>query len=86
MVVRQQIKKRPKATGKQLKLFKEEGIYENYRYSCFITNLDLSAHMVWTMYRGRADCENRIKEIKEDFAFDSFNMQDFAATEAALNL
>ncbi len=85
VVVRQQIKKRPKATGKQLKLFKEEGIYENYRYSCFITNLDLSAHMVWTMYRGRADCENRIKEIKEDFGFDSFNMQDFAASEAALN-
>ena len=41
--------------------------------------------MVWTMYRGRADCENRIKEIKEDFGFDNFNIQDFAATEAALN-
>lgn len=85
VVVRQQIKKRPKATGKQLKLFKDEGIYQNYRYSCYITNLELSAHMVWTMYRGRADCENRIKEIKEDFGFDNFNMQDFAATEAALN-
>ena len=90
VVVRQQIKKRPKATGKQLKLFKEEGIYQNYRYSCYITNLELSAHMVWTMYRGRADCENRIKtgpplRIKEDFGFDNFNMQDFAATEAALN-
>jgi hypothetical protein len=85
VVVRQQIKKRPKATGKQLKLFKDEGIYQNYRYSCYITNLDLSAHMVWKMYRGRADCENRIKEIKEDFGFDNFNMQDFAATETALN-
>jgi hypothetical protein len=85
VVVRQQIKKRPKATGKQFKLFKDEGIYENYRYSCYITNLELSPHMVWTMYRGRADCENRIKEIKEDFGFDNFNMQDFAATEAALN-
>jgi len=85
VVVRQQIQKRPKATGKQLKLFKDEGIYQNYRYSCYITNLELSAHMVWKMYRGRADCENRIKEIKEDFGFDNFNMQDFAATEAALN-
>ena len=56
VVVRQQIKKRPKATGKQLKLFKDEGIYQNYRYSCYITNLELSAHMVWRMYRGRADC------------------------------
>ncbi|MDA0194783.1 MAG: IS1380 family transposase [Bacteroidetes bacterium] len=85
VVVRQQIQKRPKATGKQLKLFKEEGIYKNYRYSCYITNLDLSATMVWNMYRGRADCENRIKELKEDFGFDNFNMQNFAATEATLN-
>jgi hypothetical protein len=80
-----EIQKRPKATGKQLKLFKEEGIYQNYRYSCYITNLDLSALVVWNMYKGRADCENRIKEIKDDFGFDNFNMQDFAATEAALN-
>lgn len=85
IVVRQHIHKRPKATGKQLKLFAEEGIYQDHRYSCYITNLDLSPHMVWNMYRGRADCENRIKEIKADFGFDSFNMQDFAATEAALN-
>lgn len=85
IVVRQQIQKRPKATGKQLKLFKDEGIYQNYRYSCYITNLDFSAHLVWKMYNGRADCENRIKELKADFGFDSFNMQDFAATEAALN-
>ncbi len=37
------------------------------------------------MYNGRADCENRIKELRADFGFDSFNRQDFAATEAALN-
>lgn len=85
IVVRQQIQKRPKATGKQLKLFKDEGIYQNYRYSCYITNLDFSAQMIWNMYKGRADCENRIKEIKADFGFDNFNVQDFAATEAALN-
>lgn len=85
IIVRQHIQKRPKATGKQLKLFKEEGIYQNYRYSCYITNLDFSAQVVWNMYKGRADCENRIKELKADFGFDNFNMQDFAATEAALN-
>lgn len=85
IVVRQQIQKRPKATGKQLSLFKEEGIYQDYRYSCYITNLDFSAQVVWNLYKGRADCENRIKELKADFGFDSFNMQDFAATEAALN-
>lgn len=85
IVVRQQIKKRPKATGKQLSLFKEEGIYQNHRYSCYITNLDFSPQIIWNMYKGRADCENRIKELKQDFGFENFNMQDFAATEAALN-
>lgn len=85
IVVRQLIKKRPAATGKQLKLFKEDGVIGQYRYSCYITNLEFSAKVVWDMYKGRADCENRIKEIKQDFGFDSFNLQDFAATEAALN-
>ena len=78
-------KKRPKAIGKQLKLFKEDVIYQNYLYSCYITNLSFSAHIVWKMYKGRADCENRIKELKVDFGFDNFYTQDFAATQAALN-
>jgi len=85
IVVRQLIKKRPKSTGKQLKLFKEDGVIGSYRYSCYITNLDLPAKVIWDMYKGRADCENRIKEIKQDFGFGSFNLNDFAATEAALN-
>lgn len=38
----------------------------------------------WRTYRGRADCENRIKELKADFGLDAFNMRDFRATEAAL--
>lgn len=39
---------------------------------------------IWRSYRQRGDSENRIKEIKEDFGFDSFNLKDFYATEAAL--
>ena len=39
---------------------------------------------VWRTYRGRADCENRIKELKADFGLDAFNMRDFGNTEAAL--
>lgn len=84
IIVRQEISLRPKATGKQLRLFGEE-VYKNYRYSCFITNLGLSAKMIWDAYRNRADAENRIKELKEDFGADSFNVEDFFATEAALN-
>lgn len=85
VIVRQKISERPKASGRQLRLF--EGIieYEQYRYSCYITNLQLSATEVWRLYRNRANAENRIKELKYDFGFDSFNMNNFWATEAALN-
>ena len=85
IIVRQEIRWRPKATGKQLRLLGEEEIYSHYRYSCFVTNLTLPAKAVWDLYRNRADAENRIKELKEDFGFDSFNVQDFFATEAALS-
>jgi hypothetical protein len=85
VMVRQYLPARPKATGRVLKLFEEEGIYKHYRYSCFITNLELPAEHIWQLYRRRADAENRIKELKYDFGSDSFNMQNFYATEAALN-
>jgi hypothetical protein len=39
---------------------------------------------VWRLYRGRADCEKQIKELKADFGLDSFVLRDFWATEAAL--
>lgn len=82
---RQYVPKRPNATGKFLSLFKEEGWYKQYRYSCVITNLNLPAEQVWNIYKQRADAENRIKELKYDFGFDSFNTKDFYATEASLN-
>ena len=84
VMVRQRIKDRPNATGKQLKLFLEEEIYKNFRYSAYVTNLKLAPAEVWRLYRGRGDAENRIKELKYDFGFDSFNLKDFYATEAAL--
>lgn len=85
VMLRQHVPTRPKATGRSLKLFQEEGIYKQYRYSCFITSLDLPAEQIWKIYRQRADAENRIKELKYDFGSDSFNQQGFYATEAALN-
>ncbi len=84
-MVRQHIPTRPKATGRSLKLFQDQGIYKQYRHSCFITNLDLPCEQIWTLYRQRADAENRIKELKYDFGSDSFNQHSFYATEAALN-
>ena len=85
VLVRQEISKRPKAAGRQLKLFEDEYLYKNYRYSCFITNLTLPSRLVYDLYRGRADAENRIKEVKYDFGAESFNSNNFWATEAALN-
>lgn len=84
VIVRQKIKDRPQATGKQLGLFSEEEIHRNYRYSAYITNMKLAPAEIWRLYRGRGDAENRIKELKYDFGFDSFNLQNFYATEAAL--
>lgn len=84
VIVRQKIKDRPKSPGKQLSMFPEEEIYKNYRYSAYVTNLKLAAAEVWRLYRGRGDAENRIKELKYDFGFDSFNLKEFYPTEAAL--
>jgi len=84
VVVRQQIKIRPKAPGKSLSLFPEDEVHRNYRYSAYVTNLEFAAAEIWRMYRGRGDAENRIKELKYDFGFDSFNLNGFFPTEAAL--
>jgi hypothetical protein len=86
IIVRQHIQERPKASGKQLRLFQDSGFYNHYRYHCFMTNLTLPAQQVWNLYRHRADAENRIKELKYDFGFDSFNLASFYGTEAALNM
>jgi hypothetical protein len=51
-----------------------------------LTDLSIPALEVWRLYRGRADCENRIKELKADFGLDSFVLRDFWATEAALGV
>jgi len=49
-----------------------------------VTDMDLPALMIWRAYRGRGDCENRIKELKYDFGSTGFNQKNFWATEAAL--
>ena len=80
-VVRKQIEHRPEAGGKLL--FED---LPQYRYSIYVTNLDLPVKELWNIYNGRADCENRIKELKQDFGLESFCLQDFWATEASFRL
>lgn len=84
VIVRQKINRRPKATGKTLSLFPEDELHRSYRYSAYITNQKYSASDVWRNYRARADSENRIKELKQDFGLGNFVMNNFFATEAAL--
>jgi hypothetical protein len=65
-------------------LFPDEEQYRNYRYSAYFTNMAFASAEVWRLYCRRGDAENRIRKIKYDFGFDSFNLKDFYATEAAL--
>ena len=84
--IRQQIDTKPDAKGKQLSLFAEDEVIRGYRYAALVTDLELPDAEIWRNYRGRADCENRIKELKYDFGAESFNLRDFWATEACLNM
>ena len=58
VVIKQHIEIRPKAPGKLL--FPDDQVYRSYRYSAYVTNLKLSAELVWELYRKRRDAENRI--------------------------
>lgn len=83
--VRQHIKTRPQAKGKMLSLFADDEDIKGWRYGAIVTDLDLPPLEVWRLYRGRADCENRIKELKYDFALGTLSRNNFWATEAALH-
>ena len=83
--IRQHIDQRNRPKGKTLSLFADDPVIGRYRFSALLSDMDLSAQTVWRTDRGRANCENTIKELKYDFAPDSFNMTDFWATQAPLN-
>lgn len=72
-------------TIKILRLFEDDEVINGYRNSCYITNLTLPPAEVWRLYRHKATCENRIKELKYDYALDKINQQSFDATEITLN-
>ena len=41
---------------------------------------------IWREYRPRANDENVIKDLKEGYGFESFNLKNFWATEAVLTV
>ena len=82
VIVRQSVKQRKDALGKQLRLFEIET--EIYRYGCWVTNVDDDPLDVWRTIRKRSNDENTIKEFKEDLALCGFSMNSFYATEVAM--
>jgi hypothetical protein len=82
VVLRQRIADRPQAGGKQL--LEVPG----YKFQALRTNLPatVSALEVWRRYNGRADIENRIKELGAQFGLKGLCCRSFWATEAACHL
>ena len=78
IVVREELRRRPAARGREL--FYAPG----YRFHAVVTTLAASPEAIWRTYNGRADTENRLKELKHGFGADGFCSQRFWATEAAL--
>jgi hypothetical protein len=81
VVVRKDTVVHPNTGGKLL--FSDIEEFEKYKYTAFVTNLGLSDEMIWHLYNPRADCENRIRELKYEYGIEGFCMEDFYATEAA---
>jgi hypothetical protein len=82
ILVRQRISERPQAGGKVL--LEVPG----YRFQALWTNLPASVSpvLVWRRYNGRADVENRIKELGEQFGIKGLAVRNFWGTEAMHHL
>lgn len=82
IVIRQRVQERPQAGGKTLLDL------DGYRFQALVTNLpgSVDALNVWRRYNGRADLENRIKELGEQFGIKRLCVQNFWGTEALHHL
>lgn len=80
VVVREEIAERPEARGR--KLLHSPG----YLFHAIVTTLAQSPAQVWRFYHHRSDCENRLKELKEDCAANGFCLRSFDGTDATFRL
>jgi len=82
ILLRQRIADRPEAGGKRLL------DVPAYRFQALVTSLphSWSPVAIWRRYNGRAEIENRIKELAAQFGLKSFCCRKFWATEAACQL
>ena len=83
ILMRKDVERLPRSTGRQLEIWEDEVLDTRYRYSAYYTSLELPAEAVWCLYRDRGDAENRIKELKYDFGIEGFHLKNFWGTEAA---
>lgn len=79
-MVREEIRERPEARGRRLIEL------PGYTFHTVVTTLAHAPEDVWRFYSGRADSENRIKELKDDFGANGFCVQSFDGTEAVFRL
>jgi len=85
IVIRQNTMLRKKASGKQLSFFEELLDNNTYRHALYVTNnKNNTPYEVWNFYKPRANDENVIDNLKSGFGLDSFNLDNFWATEAVL--
>lgn len=82
ILIRQRIAQRPQSGGKML--LEVPG----YRFQALWTNLgpEVSELTVWRRYNGRADVENRIKELGDQFGIKRLTVKNFWGTEAMHHL
>jgi hypothetical protein len=82
VIIRQRVEQRPEAGGKTL--LEVPG----YRFQALVTNLSrrVDALAVWRQYNGRADIENRIRELGEQFGIKRLCVDNFWGTEALHHL
>src|SRR5712671_288136 len=80
VVVRATIRERPQARGRKLLAV------PGYTFHVLVTTLRHAPVPTWRFYNSRAESDNRIKELKQDFGADGFCLHSFDGTEAAFRL
>ncbi|MFH1725015.1 MAG: IS1380 family transposase, partial [Elusimicrobiota bacterium] len=80
ILVRQHVKEHDFVRGREL--FDDPA----YLYQAILTNRSDAPEEIWRFYRGHAEIENRIRELKWDYGIDGFCQKKFSATEAAFRL
>lgn len=80
VLIRQRTKARDFVRGREL--FDDPA----YVYQAILTNRSDSPEDVWRFYRGHAEVENRIRELKWDYGIDGFCQKKFYPTEAAFRM